>query len=457
MIAATSLRVSRRKLPFPILIALVGLALACGRSEQENEASALGRLAFVRGGDIWVRDLPGGVPRQLTTDGGNHRPRWSPSGEWLAYFHDQQLTVMNVTGAPASVLNAGAAVATFAWSPTSDTLAYALRAGGVRVTGPPAWSAKEIFEPGTAPAGVISGLEWNPQGKWIAFALQGVSEGDPGLPGERSSGGVWRVRSDGTGATEIYSGDPGASSATAASPSPAPADEGAILAGWTPDGRNILFWSYPSSASLLADGTSLKSIATGGGTPREIVRSMLPYPDFLAASPDGSDLLVARGAGRETWSHKRLVKVTLSTGDASALTPENEAAFAPAWDPGGERIAYVAAPDPGFQGAGAAAKAAAAQRRIWLVNRDGSDRRQLGGGSSYRDEEPLWSLDGGHILFARLDDKDQASLWLMRSDGTSIQQVVEKLSPAPGWFGYYGYIKWGEYFDWWRRPAPAEE
>ena len=114
---------------------------------------ALGRLAYVQGGDIWVKTLPSGAPLRLTTDGHNDNPRWSPSGEWLAFRKNRQViveqqvpcenqklrnqpctestTVMqtqvwvieaNTNGT--HPLYEGASVEAFAWSPTDDRLAY---------------------------------------------------------------------------------------------------------------------------------------------------------------------------------------------------------------------------------------------------------------------------------------------------------------------------------------------
>jgi Tol biopolymer transport system component len=40
----------------------------------------LGKLAYLQEGDIWVKDLPDGHARQLTTGGHSREPRWSPSG-----------------------------------------------------------------------------------------------------------------------------------------------------------------------------------------------------------------------------------------------------------------------------------------------------------------------------------------------------------------------------------------
>ena len=48
-------------------------------------AAGLGKLAFVRDGDIWLLDVESGEERQFTSDGGNAEPRWSPDGRWLAF------------------------------------------------------------------------------------------------------------------------------------------------------------------------------------------------------------------------------------------------------------------------------------------------------------------------------------------------------------------------------------
>jgi hypothetical protein len=94
-------------------------------------------------------------------------------------------------------------------------------------------------------------------------------------------------------------------------------------------------------------------------------------------------------------------------------------------------------------------------RRIWMGTLDGDfHAQQLTHDPDYRDERPLWSADSSHILFARLDENDGASLWLMRADGSGVSRVVEELSPAPAWDGYYGHIDWDRHFDWWTGPTP---
>jgi hypothetical protein len=90
----------------------------------------------------------------------------------------------------------------------------------------------------------------------------------------------------------------------------------------------------------------------------------------------------------------------------------------------------------------------------------GTDRHQLTDDAAYRDERPLWSTDGTHLLFARLAQHGRMSLWLMHADGSALSPVVEDLSLGP--FSPYGaprfvdsgLIAWDQYFDWWPGAGP---
>ena len=89
----------------------------------------------------------------------------------------------------------------------------------------------------------------------------------------------------------------------------------------------------------------------------------------------------------------------------------------------------------------------------------GSRPRQLTGNPLYRDEEPMWSSDGTHILFGRVTPHCHRSLWLMRADGTQLRQITGTLPIYDGpvgasWrneescWGYYGHLDWHDAFDW---------
>jgi dipeptidyl aminopeptidase/acylaminoacyl peptidase len=88
-------------------------------------------------GAIWVAPLDGSrEPRQFTS--GERRdgsPRWSPDGRWLAFTSNRrsektapQLYVMPADGGePRALTDAKEAVESFAWSPDSTRIAYAMR------------------------------------------------------------------------------------------------------------------------------------------------------------------------------------------------------------------------------------------------------------------------------------------------------------------------------------------
>lgn len=130
-------------------------------------------------------------------------------------------------------------------------------------------------------------------------------------------------------------------------------------------------------------------------------------------------------------------------------------ALSPAWALDGQRLAYVDAPaHPGALG-GEGASALLAGRRIWAIDADGSNRRQLTSDLAFRDEWPQWSADGESLLFLRLQGRPpdlRAGLWLIRADGSRLRPSGEDLSPLPDPFGFYGYLDWASLFDWWTGP-----
>lgn len=410
---------------------------------------SLGKLAYVQGGDIWVKALPDGEPQRLTTDGRNSKPRWSPSGDWLTFHKEDAVWIMRADGTDARYIPA-ASLRHYAWSPVADRLAYIDNQSNLRIIEEGALNTRSLGEGNVRlrldveeQPPTIHGLAWSPDGRRLAYVLL---FGPPDAPRDHVSIGYLDLES---GPRELYA-------------PPSPAQDDLILAGWTPDGQSILFWrDLHFSASAMASGLPLLRLPLDRGNPVEVADSTLLHPDFWSGSPTGQHVALTVGGGRETWTNKYITLLNLETASPERLTDETVSAFSPAFSPDGRQIAYVAAPDIGFVGGGDPAKAGAAQRRIWIMNTDRSDQRPLTDNPTYRDERPLWSADGSHIVFGRMDAEDQASLWLIPAGGGEPRRVVDELSPLPGpavgWFGYYGHVKWDEVFDWWRAPVSAPE
>ena len=175
----------------------------------------------------------------------------------------------------------------------------------------------------------------------------------------------------------------------------------------------------------------------------------MPYADFVApnpsASPDRASLAYVVGRGRSTWTNKRIKAAD------QFVTGDDLAAISLAWSPLGNRFAFAAMPDRGELTSDELT--ALLPRHIYLANAVGDPQlRALTNANAYRDERPLWSSDGSYLLFARLDAKGRASLWVISSGGGVPRQVVDELTPAPDPLEAFGHVSWDVYYDWWRGP-----
>ncbi len=403
-----------------------------------TEKQRLGTVAYIQGGNLWVKALPDGEPRRLTADGTSRGPRWSPSGRWLALWRGDEVWVMAADGSAARRVDMVAGW--FTWSPVDDLLA--LNDGGALVVERADGSERRELVP-AAPEGRggVGRMAWSADGQWLAYERTDVLGPLPdGRPGRLSS--LWRIRADGRGARELVT-------------SGAPETFGLLVLGWAFDDRWVLYVTDPMySASLLADGAPLLAVPADGGEPVDLGVAVLPTAYSLVPAPDdGGQLAVVDGAGREAWTNKRLVLLAPSTGGRMVVTGPDVAVATPAWSPDGRCLAYVTMPDVGHVGGGPPAREALMRRRIVITDVEGGTSRLLADDPAYRDEFPRWSADGRFILFARLDAADRASLWLASVDGGAPQRVVDELSPNPGpasfWFGFYGNIGWQELFAWW--------
>jgi dipeptidyl aminopeptidase/acylaminoacyl peptidase len=417
-----------------LVVSLLWLAGCLGVLDVQIErepaapAPALGKVATIAGGDVWLVDLDSSQQLRLTRDGRNSHPLWSADGQWLAYRKQDTLWVNRVaTGEELQVSRSS--VDSFTWSPQENRLAYLSAAAGLSVWDHNDRSSRTLLAADTALT--LASLAWHPNGQRLAYQTGGITWG------------LNQIALDGTSPLVQY---------TAPNAQMLP-----HLAGWSPDGRQLLAWLGPGSALYQADGLPLCVLPVVGGEPRCLAdERVLLWPDFVAWSPVTNQLAFIAGAGRETWVNKGLAIVAdAGTFETRWLVAADEQApLQPDWSPQGERLVYSAGPATPAQVAYAQRDGALAQRRIWTVEVASGLRRQLTDDNRFRDERPLWSADGQHILFARLSETE-ASLWLMTADGRSLEQVVPELTPRPDPVGEYGYIEWPALWDWWRPGAPG--
>jgi dipeptidyl aminopeptidase/acylaminoacyl peptidase len=272
--------------------------------------------------DLTLVDADSGTPRPLTSDRrGVGQPRWSPSGDRLAFLASvgtgrdahPQVFVLAMTGGEARrITNAANGVQQYAWSPDGSTIAYATADEAEKKTGPErfndsfevgnddflvttaptpthawlvpsdggaarrltsgSWSLPVSFPPG-APS---SPLAWSPDGKTIAIAKVPTPHS-----GDRSQSAVMLVDVS-TGAMRPLTG--------------ATKFEG--YATFSPDGRRIAYW-YPRDGDR-ANGNEIH-VASLDSTAARPGRSATSGIDRnLARSlwmPDGKSLLVGGNDG----------------------------------------------------------------------------------------------------------------------------------------------------------------
>jgi WD40-like Beta Propeller Repeat len=369
------------------------------------------RLAYIKGGDLYVLAFPEATSARLTEGGKAESPQFTPDGRLV--FH-QNGRVVSVP-------------------PGSGDLSQA--------------KDRQLIERvlGASANRSVTGFLRSPDG--LNFAVAVVTQTSE-APQDRR-GHLYLVRSDGSASRELFT----------------PEERAAIeIAGWSSDSRYVLArMDGDFSASLQADGLPLLSVPVVGGKPIQLADDVLTYSDYLSVSPLRQRILIVVGGGREAWTNKHLILSDPSTGVSTALSDKNAAVAAVVWAPDGRRLAYISAPDNTrieehkvVQTTGETRvvrsriggdPANIRRRRLWIMNADGSGRRQLTDDPRYRDEHPMWSDDGRHILFVRFDAQSNGSIWSVDLDTGQSRMIVPEFDSAKA-AAYYGHVNWSFFLAW---------
>ena len=397
-----------------------------------QQPTPFGKVVYVSEGALWVKNFSEEQVIRLAE--GGSQPRWSPSGRWVAFRHgDEQVWIADTQSDQRISLNDGQSVGRFAWKPGQDLLAYVAGDNEIRLYDP-GLNEEFLLVPQVDNRKTLQ-LVWSPDGEYLAMHWFEQSAANSPYSA------IWVITSRGDlQPGEIYNGDP-------------------ELLGWSNDGNSLILWdgmlvgdgSAAFSASLRSDGLPLVRVPVETYQPEVLAEAVLLYEDYVRPDPGNADrLAIVVGGGRETWSGKVLY---LSVeGKLEQLTSSNEVVTSPAWSPDGEMLAYVSMQNPTQEllAGGETTRQALMERRLFLLDLETRQARSLTNDPAFRDEYPLWSNDGNALLFVRLDAENRASLWLTSIDKAGPVQVVENLDIGGDWFGYYGHIEWGNYFDWWQ-------
>lgn len=197
---------------------------------------------------------------------------------------------------------------------------------------------------------------------------------------------------------------------------------------WSPDGNRAYFIEQICwSASMNADGMPAYEIDLRSGRTRTLVDShavygtdLMPFPRWIAHSPDSKSLAVVRGGGRWVAIDHRIEIIKREPRRTSRwLTPRSLSAIDPAWFPSGRSLAFSGQPNAGTP--------TVIQFGIYTIDSSGKHLKRLTTPpAGFSDELPVVSSDGRQIAFWRIG-RDYAIRYRMDLTGSTLKRLEKKL------------------------------
>jgi len=274
---------------------------------------------------------------------------------------------------------------------------------------------------------------WSPDGKWLAF--QG-SDGD--------NSGLIVARPDGSARTFL--------APMKGTNSPLPGQGESVT--WSPDSKQIAFVSStpgPETAEAggdpmvitrylykptlgeglthFNDNRRLHIFIVNAGT-RQVRQATDGTFDehSIDWSPDGKEILFAsnREPNSDEFFNYDLFALNVADGSVRRLTATESCEYAPRWSPDGTTIAYS-----GTKGGLTDRETTMEDTHVWLINADGSNRREIGAAIDNRQSHPTWGNDGAVYFTAQ--ERGSERLYRLRVSGLTPEMVVSELGAVGSW------------------------
>lgn len=264
-----------------------------------------------------------------------------------------------------------------------------------------------------------SSPRWSPDGQWIAYM---------------AGAGLTIAKTDGTGAIVL------AKIEGTNHPLPSSGDRLA----WSPDSKSIAFISATPGPEADANGDPMvitrylyKPTASEGLThfndnrrlhifvvdvATKAVRQLTSgnyYEHSIEWSPAGGEILFVSNheADPDRFFNYDIFAANAANGSVRRITDTKSAEYRPAWSPDGKMIAFQ-----GTRRTLTSSETTMEDTHIWVMNADGSGRRELDTGIDNRQGAPKWSPDGRSLYFT-VQERGTAHLYRVPVNGGQPQRI----------------------------------
>jgi len=279
-----------------------------------------------------------------------------------------------------------------------------------------------------------AGPRWSPDGEWFAFQ---------GHQGEK--GGLFVARPDGSEVMFIAS--------LSGTNSPLPGTGNDVT--WSPDSKQIVFISStpgPEAAEASGDPMVITRYLYKPDAGEGMIRfndnqrlhifavdlatkqiRQLTQGNFdehsIDWSPDGKEILFAsnREPNQDEFFNYDIFALKVSDNSIRRVTATEYNEYEPLWSPDGKRIVFR-----GTRRGLTDRETTMEDTHVWVMNADGSDRREIGAVLDNRQGVPRWAPDGSAVYFT-IQDRGSIHLVRLPISGGKPELVVKDIGGVGGW------------------------
>jgi dipeptidyl aminopeptidase/acylaminoacyl peptidase len=153
------------------------------------------------------------------------------------------------------------------------------------------------------------------------------------------------------------------------------------------------------------------------------------YEHSIDWSPNGEEIafISNREPNEDQFFNYDIFTLKVSDGSMRRLTSTESAEYRPRWSPDGKTILYQAT-KRGLTDL----ETTMEDTHVWLINADGSDRREISSMIDNRQGAPAWSADGKAVFFT-VQDRGNVRLYRLPVAGGTPEVVINERGSVGAW------------------------